>query len=117
MYKKPAAFSDIITINSRMLAVCRSTENLALAKHPILFAGETGTGKEFFAKVIHGLFGVKGQFVVVNTAGLDDSLFSDSLFGHVKGGFTGADKARSGLVESAAGLTVFPCYCYIAFIP
>jgi DNA-binding NtrC family response regulator len=63
-------------------------------------------GKELIAQSIHTLSGKPGKLIVVNVAGLDDNVFSDTLFGHVAGAFTGAEKARSGLIEQAAGGTL-----------
>jgi DNA-binding NtrC family response regulator len=59
------------------------------------------------ARAIHELSGRKGGFVAVNVAGLDDNVFSDTLFGHVRGAFTGADKSRGGLIEQAFDGTLF----------
>jgi transcriptional regulator with GAF, ATPase, and Fis domain len=73
----------------------------------VLITGETGVGKELIARCIHKISGVKGNLVIVNVAGLDDNVFSDTLFGHAKGAFTGADQFRRGLVEQAAGGMLF----------
>ncbi|MCG8683718.1 MAG: sigma 54-interacting transcriptional regulator, partial [Desulfobacterales bacterium] len=73
---------------------------------PVLVFGETGVGKELIGQCIHTLSGREGKLVKVNVAGLDDNVFSDTLFGHVPGAFTGADKARPGLIEQAAGGTL-----------
>ena len=59
------------------------------------------------AKAVHLLSNRKGEFVPVNVAGLDENVFTDTLFGHKKGAFTGADRARIGLVEQASGGTLF----------
>ena len=75
-------------------------------EEPVLLVGETGVGKEMIAKAIHTVSGFTGSFTAVNVAGLDDHTFSDTLFGHVKGAFTGADRDRNGLVEQAAGGTL-----------
>jgi DNA-binding NtrC family response regulator len=56
---------------------------------------------------VHRLSGVEGEFVSVNVAGLDDVTFSDTLFGHKKGAFTGAESAREGLIARAAAGTLF----------
>ncbi len=64
-------------------------------------------GKELLAEAVHRLSGRKGEFVSLNTAGLDDALFSDTLFGHRKGAFSGAESAREGMVRRAAGGTLF----------
>jgi len=98
----PEAFSAIITQNKKMLSIFKYIETIAPTSQPVLITGETGVGKEMIAKAIHNVSGFSGQFTAVNVAGLDDHTFSDTLFGHVKGAFTGADKDRSGLIEQAA---------------
>jgi DNA-binding NtrC family response regulator len=64
-------------------------------------------GKELVASAIHTVSGRQGDFIAVNVAGLDENVFADTLFGHRKGAFTGADQARTGLVEQASGGTLF----------
>jgi transcriptional regulator with PAS, ATPase and Fis domain len=64
-------------------------------------------GKELIAKAIHKLSGREGKFVAVNVAGLDDHIFSDTLFGHEKGAFTDAHQVRAGMTEQALGGTLF----------
>lgn len=103
----PEAFADIVTDSESMKAVFRYVESVAPSRKPILITGESGTGKELIAKVIHTLSRREGAFVAVNVAGLDDTMFSDSLFGHVAGAFTGAEGQRPGLVEKASGGTLF----------
>ncbi|MDD5284366.1 MAG: sigma-54 dependent transcriptional regulator [Desulfuromonadaceae bacterium] len=103
----PAAFEAIKTRSSRMRALFQYTEVIACSPHPILITGETGVGKELMARAVHQLSGVRGEFVSVNAAGLDDATFSDTLFGHKKGAFTGADQAREGLIAHAVGGTLF----------
>jgi DNA-binding NtrC family response regulator len=103
----PEAFATILTGNAAMKAIFVYVEAIAASQRPILITGESGTGKEMFAKVIHELSRRKGKFVSVNVAGLDDTMFSDTLFGHRKGAFTGADTDRPGLVEQASGGTLF----------
>jgi len=73
----------------------------------VLITGETGTGKELMANALHRLSGRSGEMVAVNVAGLDDVMLSDTLFGHTRGAFTGADRAREGLLASAANGTIF----------
>ncbi len=103
----PEAFADIITNSPKMLMLFGYCESIATTSQPVLIRGETGTGKELIARAIHKLSGNPGQFVAINVAGLDDNVFSDTLFGHVKGAFTGADADRSGLIERAADGTLF----------
>ncbi|MCP5050807.1 MAG: sigma-54-dependent Fis family transcriptional regulator [bacterium] len=103
----PEAFSDIITGNATMVSILKYIEVIATSPEPILLTGETGVGKELMARAIHQVSQRGGQFVPVNVAGLDDTIFSDTLFGHLKGSFTDAHQARRGLIEQAAGGTLF----------
>ena len=105
--KHPEAFAPIITASPAMHAIFQYAEAIARTPLPVLITGETGTGKELIARAVHVLSGRKGEFVAENVAGLDDNLFSDTLFGHRKGAFTGADRDRAGLIERAAGGTLF----------
>jgi DNA-binding NtrC family response regulator len=104
---KPQAFQSIVTQNKSMLSIFSYIESIAQTSQGVLIRGETGVGKELIARALHQASGLKGQFVAVNVAGLDDNVFADTLFGHVKGAFTGAEQARRGLVEQAAGGTLF----------
>jgi len=103
----PDAFENIITRDRKMLSVFKYVESIARTSQPVLITGETGVGKELIAKVVHRLSGLTGRFVAVNVAGVDDNVFSDTLFGHVKGAFTGAERSRPGLIEEASGGTLF----------
>jgi two-component system response regulator HydG len=103
----PRAFSHIITRDMHMFSIFKYIEAISPSPQPVVITGETGAGKELVARAIH-LCGRPGkEFVAVNVAGLDDTMFSDTLFGHKKGAFTGADAAREGLIARAAGGTVF----------
>jgi DNA-binding NtrC family response regulator len=104
---KPAVFENIVTGNHAMYAIFHYIEAIAKTSLPVLITGNTGVGKEMIAKAVHDASGRNGEFVSINVAGLDDSLLSDTLFGHLKGAFTGADKMRKGLIEKAAGGTLF----------
>jgi len=68
----PELFAQIITRNERMNALFRYCEAIAEGQQPVLITGETGVGKERFARAIHDLSGRRGEYVVVNVAGLDD---------------------------------------------
>jgi DNA-binding NtrC family response regulator len=105
--KHPEAFSAILTRTPSMLAVFRYAEAVAPTALPVLVTGETGTGKELLARTIHTLSGRVGAFAAVNVAGLDDTLFSDTLFGHRRGAFTGAADDRPGMIRRAARGTLF----------
>jgi DNA-binding NtrC family response regulator len=103
----PEAFSSIVTNDKAMRSVFQYIEAVAKSTQPILITGESGVGKELVARAVHTLSRGEGPLVSVNVAGLDDNVFSDTLFGHRKGAFTGADEVRSGMVELAAEGTLF----------
>ena len=88
-------FADIVTQDPSMFEIFRYIEAIACSPQPVLITGETGTGKELIGSAVHRVSKRRGEFVTVNVAGLDDVLFSDTLFGHAKGAYTGADR-RSG---------------------
>ncbi|MDW7973413.1 MAG: sigma-54 dependent transcriptional regulator, partial [Thermodesulfovibrio sp.] len=93
--------------SQKMFRIFKYIEIVAKTDQPVLITGETGTGKELIAKAIHKLSGKAGQFVAVNIAGVDDTVFSDTLFGHKKGAYTGAITNREGLIAKASGGTLF----------
>ncbi len=86
----------------------RILSKVAFSTHPVLILGESGTGKELVARSIHhnGPNAAK-PFVTVDCGSLVPTLIESELFGHVKGAFTGAEKAKAGLLASANGGTVF----------
>lgn len=104
---RPEAFSAIVTQDQTMSSIFQYVEAIAVSNQPVLITGESGVGKELIARAIHDLSGRTGPLVTVNVAGLDDSVFSDTLFGHSKGAFTGADSNRKGMVENAGNGTLF----------
>lgn len=103
----PQAFSKIVTNSANMRSIFQYVEAISISPRPVLITGETGVGKELVAKAVHSLSNRTGNFVPINVAGLDDNVFADTLFGHKKGAFTGADQARNGLIEQASGGTLF----------
>lgn len=86
----------------------RRIEKLAPSRLPILLQGQTGTGKEHLARIVHDASGLAGRFVAVNCAAIPEQLIESELFGHAPGAFTGAlARGRKGLVEEAEGGTLF----------
>lgn len=102
-----AAFSPIVTGSKKMRSLFHYAEAISPSPQPVLITGETGTGKELFARAIHDASCRKGAFIALNISGLDDTIFSDTLFGHKKGAYTGADTTREGQIAQAAGGTLF----------
>lgn len=105
--KHPEVFESIVTCSPAMHSVFKYLEAVSSSNEPILITGESGAGKELIAQAVHKLSSPDGPWVAVNVAGLDDSAFSDTLFGHVRGAFTGADRAREGMIAKAAGGVLF----------
>jgi DNA-binding NtrC family response regulator len=105
--QKPEAFAAILTQDPVMQALFSYVEAVAKSPQPLLITGESGVGKELIARAAHALSGCRGPLVAVNVAGLDDTVFADTLFGHVRGAFTGADQPRKGIVEEATDGTLF----------
>ena len=102
----PEAFEDFDTACPAMLSMFRYAEAIAPGPECMLITGETGVGKELMARAVHRLSGRSGPFVAVNMAGIDEAMFADTLFGHRRGGFTGASEGRPGMVRKAAGGTL-----------
>lgn len=102
-----AVFSRIITDSKKMRSLFHYAEAISPSPQPVLITGDTGTGKELFARAIHDASGRKGAFIALNISGLDDTMFSDTLFGHKKGAYTGADTSREGQIAQAIGGTLF----------
>ncbi|MBF0400698.1 MAG: sigma-54-dependent Fis family transcriptional regulator [Magnetococcales bacterium] len=105
--KNPACFGSILTKNRCMLKIFQYLEAVADSAEPILITGETGVGKELIAHAAHQASGRPGKMVSINVAGLDDVMFSDTLFGHVRGAYTGAANERLGLIAQAREGTLF----------
>lgn len=101
------AFAGIITQDEGMRRIFHYIEAIAPTTLPVLITGQTGTGKELIAHALHDVSGRTGNLVAINVGGLDDLMFSDTLFGHVRGAFTGADRQRDGMIAQAVGGTLF----------
>ena len=105
--RHPEAFTEIVTCDRSMFSLFAYLEAVAKSPQPLLITGESGVGKELVARALHRLSGCKGNMVAVNVAGLDDTVFADTLFGHQRGAYTGAESSRKGMVEEAANGTLF----------
>ncbi len=105
--RAPIDFHGFITGHAALIAALEELATLARAKLPILIEGESGTGKDVLARAIHAASGRKGPFVSIHCGAIPRSLIEIELFGHSRGAFTGADKARAGLVEMASGGSLF----------
>lgn len=107
MATKEADF-HIVGESPQMKKVISMVKNVADSHVPVLILGETGTGKELFAKALHYWSCRAGEsFVAINSGALPEQLLESELFGHVKGAFTGAIQSKKGLVEVADGGTLF----------
>jgi DNA-binding NtrC family response regulator len=101
-------FADIITRSEAMANVLRTAQKAAGSTIPVLIEGESGVGKELFARAIHGT-GERASkpFVAVNCGAIPDNLVESILFGHEKGAFTGATERHMGKFVEASGGTLF----------
>lgn len=99
---------QIIGESPALIACLDQLANAATGESSVLITGETGTGKELFARAVHENSNRSGQpFIVVDCASLPETLIESTLFGHTKGAYTGAEKAEEGLIKLADGGTLF----------
>ncbi len=99
---------SIIGSSDKMQELLSLVYRVAATEWSVLICGETGTGKELIARLIHLMSSRKdGPFIEVNCAAIPENLFESELFGHEKGAFTGASSKRRGRFELAAGGTLF----------
>ena len=102
------AFEDMLGTSPPIQGVFAFIRKVATASAPVLLLGESGTGKEMAALAIHRRSSRKdGPFVPINCNAIPENLLESELFGHEKGAFTGAHIQRKGLIETAAGGTIF----------
>ncbi len=101
-------YESIVGASDEMKRVFSELDRIIATELPVMIHGESGTGKELIARAIH-YNGPRREkpFVVENCAALPDALLESELFGHVRGAFTGADRANTGLLEPAHGGTLF----------
>jgi DNA-binding NtrC family response regulator len=101
-------FADVITRSDAMAGVMRTAQKAAGSAIPVLIEGESGVGKELFARAIHGSGERRAKpFVAVNCGAIPDNLVESILFGHEKGAFTGATERHPGKFVEASGGTLF----------
>ncbi|NDP41161.1 MAG: PEP-CTERM-box response regulator transcription factor [Aromatoleum sp.] len=102
------AMSGIITRDPEMQRICRTIEKVAPTSATVLILGDSGTGKELFARALHDLSPRQGRrFVAINCAAIPETLLESELFGYEKGAYTGAAKQTIGKIETAHGGTLF----------
>ncbi len=101
-------YTAIVGASSGLRRVFQQLDRIIESDLPVLVQGESGTGKELIARAIHFNGARKDKaFVSENCAALPDTLLESELFGHARGAFTGAHKAKKGLLEQADGGTLF----------
>jgi DNA-binding NtrC family response regulator len=99
---------EVLTVSGVMQALIRTAVRAAASNATVLIQGETGTGKELFARLVHSHSPrANSPLVSVNVAALSPGLVESELFGHARGAFTGAERDRKGLFEIAHGGTIF----------
>ena len=106
--QQPSALSGVITRDPELLRLCRTIEKLAQTNATVLLLGDSGTGKELFARGLHDLSPRRTErFVAINCAAIPENLLESELFGYEKGAFTGAAKQTLGKIETAHRGTLF----------
>jgi len=106
--ERPEGFDDMLGASPQMQTVFAFVRKVATTSAPVLILGENGTGKEMVARALHSRSAQRaGPFVPINCNAIPENLLESELFGHEKGSFTGAHALRKGLIEAAAGGTVF----------
>jgi serine/threonine-protein kinase PknK len=101
-------YTGIVGASDAMRRLFVELERVVECDLPVLIHGESGTGKELVARAIHTNGERRsGPFISENCAALPDTLLESELFGHARGAFTGADRAKKGLIEQAHGGTLF----------
>ncbi|HVF49805.1 MAG TPA: sigma 54-interacting transcriptional regulator [Pyrinomonadaceae bacterium] len=105
--RRDFAAKPFVYASEKTAEIVRYAHNIAVTDRPALISGETGTGKEVLARLLHEWSGRRGKFVAVNCAALSESILESQLFGHLKGSFTDAIEDHIGAVRIAVGGTLF----------
>ena len=106
--ERDSPLAGVISRDAGMFKLCRSVEKVAPSMASVMLLGESGSGKELFARALHALGGRSAQrFVAINCAAIPEALLESELFGHEKGAFTGAVRQAVGKIELAHGGTFF----------
>lgn len=108
LVQKQYHFENIVTSSEKMRHILRQVAQIAVTDSTICIYGESGTGKELIAKAIHvNSSRSRGPFIAINCGAIPEKLLENELFGHAKGAFTGADRAKEGLLHQAEKGTLF----------
>jgi two-component system response regulator GlrR len=108
LVKELYGLENVVARSAKMQILLQQVGQVADTDTTVCITGETGTGKEVIARVIHcNSKRARGPFIAVNCGAIPDNLFENELFGHVRGAFTGAVGAKRGLFQSAGGGTLF----------
>jgi DNA-binding NtrC family response regulator len=108
LYRVPLGERSVVVADAAMVSLFELLRRLATSSIPVLIHGETGAGKENAAWAVHHWSPRAGQpFIVLNCAAIPENLVESELFGYERGAFSGADRARPGLLEQANGGTLF----------
>ena len=108
LVKELYGLENVIAASGPMQALLQQVVQVADTNATICIAGETGTGKEVIARVIHSNSRrAREPFVAINCGAIPESLFESELFGHARGAFTGAYESKRGLFQTADGGTLF----------
>jgi hypothetical protein len=104
--KEDTEIREIVGTSESIKEIRKNIATCSMELEPLLVTGETGTGKNYVAELIHNYSGRTGKFTIIHTPGIPESLFESEFFGHKKGAFTNAAYDKKGLVEEAAGGTL-----------
>ena len=102
-----APLGPVATVSPGLAVACDRLRRLSASEGELLIVGETGVGKEVYARAVHGASGRKGRFMAINCAAIPRELVESELFGYRQGAHSTAHSAKPGLIEEAEGGTLF----------